>query len=206
MGIFDSKLQFKISEAKVVDVDVSLSESHNETSRITKHPIEDGSTISDHIIKDPFTVTITGFISNTPLGLKGLKDKANKIVKTPANLKKLVSGKSVLDTMQTAYNDLVFLRDSDKPIEVITGLKSYTDMYIQKLSINRTPQTTGGLPFSITLQQIKKVKSKESSSTSVGRTEGINAKLPTAEGSKQKVTKVPTSIARGLAKTAGVVN
>lgn len=41
------------------------------TNTITDHPIEDGSLVSDHVQKQPDQVSLTGIVSDSPLGATG---------------------------------------------------------------------------------------------------------------------------------------
>lgn len=54
-----------------LEVDVTIFESHSLNSKVTDNPIEDGSSISDHIIKLPRRFSMEGIVSNTPITLLG---------------------------------------------------------------------------------------------------------------------------------------
>lgn len=52
-----------------ISLDASLSEGHSMTAEATDHPVEQGSSISDHVHIKPRVVTIEGIISNHPIKL-----------------------------------------------------------------------------------------------------------------------------------------
>lgn len=47
--------------------DLTRSEQHNFVSKLTKNPIEDGSTVTDQVVVDPASFSCTVCISNTPI-------------------------------------------------------------------------------------------------------------------------------------------
>ena len=51
----------------LVQLDASIHEVYNDNSESTQHPVEDGSTVTDHIRKLPESIEITGIVSNTPI-------------------------------------------------------------------------------------------------------------------------------------------
>ena len=56
----------------IMTLDISERETHTLSAMVTENEIEDGSVVSDHIRKNPRSVTIDGFISEFPVGLFGL--------------------------------------------------------------------------------------------------------------------------------------
>ena len=60
--------------AQYLDVDALLRVNEKHEAKLTEHPIETGSVISDHTIMAPMCVEMEGLISDTPLGfsVKGL--------------------------------------------------------------------------------------------------------------------------------------
>jgi len=59
-----------------IELDCSVQETHERTATLTQSPVEDGSTISDHVILLPKRLTIEGIVSSTPLGAAGLVGSA----------------------------------------------------------------------------------------------------------------------------------
>jgi hypothetical protein len=48
-------------------IDVSVRESHEATADVTRHPVEEGADITDHIRPEPRTITIDGIVTNHPI-------------------------------------------------------------------------------------------------------------------------------------------
>ena len=118
-----------------LSIECTLSETHSATSRITNQPVEEGSTISDHIVNDPEKVNITGFISDTPLDA------------------------SYSNYSQLAFDTLYQIRDTRNTISVVTNYRVYQDMVITNISVPRTQRSGQSIEFSVELTKIRKAGS-----------------------------------------------
>ncbi len=127
-------------------VDAFIKESHAFCAEITEHPVENGSVMADHIITKPFSLTIDGIISNTPMTLVGLTafDSAKRFVEGESN-----------DMVVYAFETIEDLFAKRTPLSIATSLKTYHKMVLESLTIERG----GGfyndsLHFSCTAKQI----------------------------------------------------
>jgi len=131
-----------------IKVDTFLSEDHSYSSSVTTSPIEDGAFVNDHIIKDPFTLSVNGYVSNiSTIGI-GVLDQA-------------LAGISVLSGKNKAKDaeaELVRIRNDKEIFTVVTGLRSYKNMVITNVSFPRSSTTGSGLEFNATFQQIEIAK------------------------------------------------
>lgn len=114
-----------------VTLDATISEDHEFNSRVTNFPVEDGSIISDHIIKEPETLQITGIVTDTPLAILAAFNRS-------------------ID----AFNRLIQIYENRERISVVTGIRVYTDMVMTSLQVPRNVQTGQSLTFVIELQKI----------------------------------------------------
>jgi len=119
------------STIATVTLDATLSEDHEYNSKVTSFPVEDGRVVTDHIIKEPERVQISGIVSDTPLAI-------------------LTSFNRSID----AFNRLVQIYENKEIITVVTGIKIYTDMVMTSLQVPRNLQTGQSLNFIIELQKI----------------------------------------------------
>ena len=78
--------------------DVVVSEEHEDTLTIAKHPVEQGANISDHAYRNPCKVVIRGASSESTYGLP---------VWDPYNA--------------TLYNALLALQNAREPFDIVTG-------------------------------------------------------------------------------------
>jgi hypothetical protein len=128
-------------------VDAFIKETHTLSAEITEHPVEDGSVMVDHIINRPFSLSIDGIISNTPMSLVGLTvfDSAVRYFENESN-----------DTVAQALATIEDLFAKRTPLSIATSLKTYHKMVLESLSIDRG----GGfyndsLHFTCTAKQIR---------------------------------------------------
>jgi len=52
-------------------IDVALREQHNSSASVTKHPVEDGSLVADHVQLEGDQLQIEGVVTNTPIEMPG---------------------------------------------------------------------------------------------------------------------------------------
>lgn len=114
-----------------IKVDAFISESHERRTSSTDYPIENGATISDHIRVEPDEIIIEGLMC--PKGTS---------------------------SVEYVYDQLSNLVEKKELVSVVTGLKVYINMQIQSLSVNREAGSGGSLPFSMSLKELKIVKSQ----------------------------------------------
>lgn len=114
-----------------VVIDAVLNEDHQYNSRVTNYPVEDGRIISDHIINEPETLSLTGVVSDTPLSFLA-----------PFN-------RSI-----NAFQRLVEIHNRRELITVVTGIKVYLNMAITSINVPRNVQSGQSLTFSMQFQRV----------------------------------------------------
>ena len=102
--------------------DVVVSEEHEDTLTIAKHPVEQGANISDHAYRNPCKVVIRGASSESTYGLP---------VWDPYNA--------------TLYNALLALQNAREPFDIVTGKRKYSNMLLEKLTVTTTPDSEHAL-------------------------------------------------------------
>lgn len=182
---------------KDLELDVTVREGHNFTNDITEYPIENGSTITDHVRQRSDKLTMEGIITNTPViplnsvvGSLVRKDNSNR--------------------NETAFNELLTMggfsiskQPGEKPmrtgapqiIDVVTSLRLYTSMIIADISITVDSTTDNALFFTVELRQVVFVNSDI---TVINKADSLNGKAkniknqnsPTVDNGKSSTQKV----------------
>jgi hypothetical protein len=129
-----------------VEIDVARLEDHTYESEVTQYPIETGASVSDFIRNRPERVTIQGFVSNSPVRILG------------GTLGSLVRGE-VPNNAELVFNQLVALHEAREPITIVTGVKTYESMAIERLTIPRDRDTGEAINFTIEAVKIIKAAS-----------------------------------------------
>lgn len=153
-----------------ITFDALFNEIHTRTAQATQLPVENGASISDHIITDLPMLNIEGTISATPakssiagigagllgaIAARGFDAETSGIIATigavaASALAAQVSPSIVLDT----WNKLNDVMDRKQTVTMVTGLKVYNSMVIENLENNRDFLTGNELRFTMTLRQI----------------------------------------------------
>jgi hypothetical protein len=129
-------------------IDAFMVESYSFTNTVTDIPIEEGSTISDHVVEEQDVVSIQAFIGNAEFIAA---DSSDSISKDPPDQ---------MARVLKSYKELLRLKRTKEVCTLTTGLDVYTDMIITSFNIDRDVETGANLPFSMEFKRIKIVKSE----------------------------------------------
>jgi hypothetical protein len=122
---------------EVISLDATISTGLSWPATVTEHPVEDGSLISDHVRLDSETVTVTGFVTNTPVTLLGVGADDS-----------LARG---------AMDALVELRESKELVQIVTDVHSFADMMLTTLDAPRDATNPNALEFTALFTKVRKV-------------------------------------------------
>lgn len=166
-------------ERNLLIIDVTTTITHNYKATPSKNPIEDGSFISDHVDKDPEGISISGIISEAPIGITqailgnvaGVVGGAvSKAIGSPlggaiaAGGLATLGGK-LLDTegsrVQDAFNALLEIREKNVLLTLQTGLKSYTNMIMTSFIPTEEAKNGSSLVFTASFERIELVSSDD---------------------------------------------
>ncbi len=163
--------------------DIITSQKHTHSSKVTDHPVEDGSDIADNVIDEPDEVTIVGYISLTPIeevahvgGVFGqavldvprylppLNGEANIITNLGAALSPptptfvtVLQFPIPYDPILDMHALLLSIRESRTFCTVLTETKQYDSMIMTK--IDMTQESIFDAEFSVTLKHVNVVSS-----------------------------------------------
>lgn len=153
-------------EPTVIDIDATISERHSLKNKVTRFPIEDGSTITDNSSPEPQEIELEGIISNFPLSLinsliSGVAGIAGGAIGSAFGSKLLGAGVTGIasyklpglmgmdsSTRVNLAKD-IFNKISEQRIfcNIYTPIGVYENMLMQKVDIDRTSKTATGLYF-----------------------------------------------------------
>lgn len=122
---------------EVISLDATISTALSWPATITEHPVEDGSVIADHVRLDAEIVTLTGFVTNTPVAVLGFGADSS-----------LARG---------ALDSLLELRDSKELVQIVTGIHLFEDMMLTTLDAPRDAANANSLTFTAVFTKIRKV-------------------------------------------------
>jgi hypothetical protein len=137
--VYGTKKQLQIAQ---IEVDVSVSETHETDCDVTENPVESGANITDHVQVKPARLTVEGLVSDTPIKfLQGVRDLFDD------------------NRSRKTYEELLAIQTAREPIDVITGLKQYSNMILKTLTVPRNSDTGRSLRFTAQFQEVRIVDS-----------------------------------------------
>lgn len=144
----------------IVSFDTTISETHDQTATVTEHPIEDGSLVSDHVIRDPFVFSCEVYISNTPSEDKGAGSIDTVEIPSRTNSPPLKIQALHFDEERD------FVQETTEALQalvgqscaVLTSVKTYDRMVLVAASVPRAEY--GGASFQLGFKQIRTVETR----------------------------------------------
>lgn len=126
---------------EVIVLDATISHELSFTKTVTRNPVEDGTTVSDHAQADPKEISVTGVITNTPVSL--------------------LSGGVIAtydpNRSRNAYKALMEIFDENELVQVQDELDVWDAMMMSSFSAPRDIATFNSLQFTATFTQVTKV-------------------------------------------------
>jgi hypothetical protein len=120
------------SQVGLLTLDVTIEESHEFGARVTDFPVEGGGLVSDHVHLEPKSLTITGFVTDTPLVFRGFS----------LGMSRAASAFYILEDMWQARI----------PFVVVSQLRVYRNMVIESLIIPKSREQA--IRFTCTMREI----------------------------------------------------
>lgn len=181
------RVHFLRGNKTFIEFDGCLSEDHGQSAAPTQFGIEDGGTVSDHIMIAPPDLSLTTIISDSPLSLQDPRD-LQMAVTTPvvaaafgpiaavgilgqaAGFAAIAAQEGSVSRSTAAYNQLVREIGGDLdgsgrtfpvPFDVVTKLRIYRSMILSRLNVSRDSSSGNALVFSMTLSQVRVVSAQQ---------------------------------------------
>ncbi len=137
VAIIDEATQF-------IEFEATISASHQGSATITKHPVEAGSNVTDHIRTEPDTLNLDVVVSDTPL-----------IILASLRAEPSVPGGNPRTRSVDAYEFIKGIKDKGKTVSISTKLRDYDSMAISSIGITQDAVTGNIARMSIDFEEIK---------------------------------------------------
>ena len=145
-----------------ISLDLILTETHSLNAVVTQHPVQDGSTISDHITILPRSGTMRVLVSNFSLSTAEGDARAawDEIYAQGEAAQKTLPNRA-----EEAWKKLKDLVKTRELVKVVTSLEVYEDVALTRVETTRDGDTGDALEMDIDYEQVTKVKLKETKVT-----------------------------------------
>lgn len=132
-----------------LQLDAFISDDFQRSGKLTAHALEDGSSITDHFIKNPDIVTVSGMVSDSPvLGFPFVGQVF------------AVAGLFGAGRIKTAREGLSDLWDNPRLVTISTTRQRYVNYVMTNLSIPTNAGTGNKLDFNATFQKASIVQAR----------------------------------------------
>lgn len=169
----DSKLTY-------MPFNLFISEKHSLKFRVSDHPLQDGSTISEHVHQEMREVNIEGMFTNHPMRkLDEVNEVKFKDEYATSDVKPTVS-----NTALANFEKLKLLAKQRKPVRLVCSLEIYPKMVITGIDYDRDSKSGSSIRFTMTLRELKTVSLKATTGTYAFQPDSLvtaNDKLIAAE-------------------------
>lgn len=153
---------------ELIQIDVTSSEEHGFSSKVTEHPVEDGSVISDHLVKSPKRLSLTGIVSDDPISISpsptdSIDGVGGSVIggspKTESSKTSSKVGSSLLSKGEGKLSKIAFeifqsMSNDRLLLTIITELETYTNMVLENFKVNKTARTANALAFTATFKEV----------------------------------------------------
>ena len=151
-----------------INVDVIINESTSDVLTITKQPVQQGASITDHAYKEPTTLSMSILMASNSVANFSAQNPLLNIGQTPSQF------------LATIYKQFIDLQSSRVPFNVITPKRIYGSMLISAIGQTTDKNTENILAINLSFQEVIIVKV---STTTVSR---VKQKSPGATGKTEK--------------------
>lgn len=138
--LFDIRRGRRVVAIGNIELDATLREIHERSNTVTDHPIETGSSITDHVFSEPKRLLIEGEVTDSPIIIFGGA---------------LAGGLS--ERSLEAYEQLVALHEAREALDVVTGYEVYGQMVMTSLIVPREQRTGRRLRFTAEFRHVTTV-------------------------------------------------
>ena len=173
------------NEFQAIVVDATIEEQHSDTADVTDHPVEEGSDASDGLQNKPPALTLTVFVTNTPIispnvdGANGSigtqeiqggssafsqtaqgKKKATIDTKTIRRNVNVLSVPDPVTRVETVYANLLRLKEEATILLIVTSLREYDSMVITEITAPRNAKAGGSVSIVLGLRYFRIVSTE----------------------------------------------
>ena len=133
-----------------------ISEDHELNFRVSEHTLQDGATVTDHVHREPYKVTVEGMFTNHPL--KKLEETNEVKFKDSYATSEVKS--TLSNTALANFEKVKELAKKREPVRLVCSLEVYPKMIITSIKAQRDSKSGSSIRFTMTLQEIKTVSLK----------------------------------------------
>lgn len=140
--------------------DAVTAETHEGTSVLTEHAVEEGAPLSDHKRVNPDRLTVEAIVTNTPLDAPPPSGYGNTSVQASVGEGNVVVFSATFDRIADVLFTLRRLRTEATPVTVSTAHHTYDNVQVVNVTNPREPGDGDAIRVNIDLQQVRVAQSR----------------------------------------------
>lgn len=145
----------------LLELDTTLKEEHTADSKTTKHPVEQGVKVTDHVRPEPRELVIEGIVSNTPVTQRQYNQASTalnppyQMLGTSASAGTTVA--KVSGWAEYVWKTLVDARDKSMLFTVMANVDTYADMVMTSLKATKDAKTGDSIRLNLKFEELRQV-------------------------------------------------
>lgn len=133
-----------------IRVNVIINEETNDTLTITKQPVQQGASITDHAYKEPTELSMTAYFRDNPT----FADQVNQLGAVFNSIFNRGEQTEATGSLAATYKAFLDLQNSRVPFKVITPKRIYNSMLISSLGMTTDKSTENCLALHFRFQEV----------------------------------------------------
>lgn len=147
MDILSTLFSQSTRKIEMIVPSVVISEKHMDSTEITEHPVQRGASISDHAYDKPSEVTME-------IGFAGGGSLIDGFDIPSISIFDFDTGDMLGKSPKEVYEQLLKLKASKEPFDVITGKRRYRNMLIRAIEVTTDKTSENVLMVTLTLREV----------------------------------------------------
>jgi hypothetical protein len=200
VAIIERKWNFGTDEVtglpEVYTFDATIREAHHFEITITENPVETGVSLADHAYAKPDTLEMEVAVSDTPLIRDDAGTPSYKLATTWTN-----AGEGNVRRSVNAWQLILDKAKSFAVFDLVTGLKSYTNMMFESGDAEQTKDSAGILRAKLKLRQVQFATTASVLYPPRGPKKTARAAAPEVDKGKAEAPEAPVDQKKALKST-----
>lgn len=141
-----------------IELDVTERQGHERSANVTERAVEVGASITDHVRANQPTITLEGWISNTPVTEGG--ETRGRYQRLPNGGASTLQFPTQFDRVRDCHETLTALVEGGVLVDLVTSLQVYQQVILRRYHVDRDASTGSVLPLVLEIVQPRLVETR----------------------------------------------
>lgn len=175
-------------DALALELDATISVKLSFSNKITSHPVEDRSTITDHVFNENVSLSVTAIATNTTVSPSPVRQDKNLLKNTG----------EVFDQsrVQRAYDIIKGWYKSRQLISIVTDVEVFNSCVIKSLKVPRSVEWANCVNFEMDFEQIRTTSFRQEQLLVVPKKKNESTPETKEQGKQRNISTSPREFAQ----------